>query len=59
MTREEEARYVAEREAAQRRKIQLSMARRKGELPASTPRDRALMDPDPQQSARGFDPRRW
>ena len=57
MTEEELAKYLEERTAAQRRKIELSAARKAGHPPSQSTRDKALMSPD-YRPEKGFDPRK-
>lgn len=55
---EDDAAYQAEREAAQRRKIELSIQRKVGRASLS-PEDRQVLDPTPARAVRGYDPRSW
>lgn len=59
--KEEEMReetYMRQRAAAQARKIQLSMDRKRGRVTGRSPRDRALMSETVEVESE-YDPKRW
>lgn len=52
--------YLAERAAAQQRKIELSMQRKRGLAPSSDPQDRAMMGVGGQERTDNrYNPFRW